>query len=255
MTRHDRAAPSARSWISGLGLAAGAAAVAGSLTVTETAVGAGLTLGFGAFIAFFALLSLLVRNRAPSYFGLLVVGVATFLMPFLGEAFVTDRGAAWTAWVAGFAAMVLGGVGWLRSIPPAGLVAPGAQPAGSAERGPIAWLSRAALGVGVATVLAAIVMPASTAGVVVNVGLGGMAAVIGLWSLLAADATRDYMTLAIVGFALFVSPWVVGFVGEPAGATASIAGAIVTALGLSGYLRAESISPRRARRRATTEAR
>lgn len=240
------------SLISGAALAVGVGAVAASLVLPETRVGAGLVFGFGAFIAFFALLSLLVRHRAPDYFGLLVVGVATFILPFLGQGFVSDRGAAWIAWVAGFLAMILGGLGWLRATPPAGLVAPGAEPAGTEERHPPVWIGRAALVVGLATVvLGATVVRSSTAAVVGHVGLGGMAAVIGLWSLLAADATRDYLTLAVVGFALFLSPWVAGFSGDNAAWTTWISGALITALGVGGYLRGESTGAPRGRRNIT----
>lgn len=243
--------------ISAVALAAGVGAVIASLVVTDTDVGAGLTFGFGAFIAFFALLSLLVRNRAPDYFGLLVVGVMTFLLPFLGEAFVSDRGAAWTAWIAGFVAMVLGGVGWLRSTPPAGLVAPGAHPAGPGGRRRFSgWIGRLALVVGLGTaVLAATVVRSSTVGIIVVIGLSGMAAVIGLWSLLAVDPTRDYLTLAVVGFALFLSPWAVKFSGESAGWTAWLSGALLTALGVAGYLTGESSDAAAPASRNITEAR
>ncbi|MGV0715320.1 SPW repeat protein [Mycolicibacterium sp. XJ662] len=240
---------SARVWVSGLALAVGVAAVVASFVVTETRVGAGLTFGFGAFIAFFALLSLLVHNRAPDFFGLLVVGVATFILPFLGQGFVSDRGAAWTAWVAGFLAMTLGGLGWLRSTPPHGLVG-GGQAVDSVVRHPLSnWIGRAALLAGLVTaVLGATVLRASAVGVIVTIGLGAMTAVIAVWVLAAEDAPRDYLTLAVVGFALFLSPWVAGFTGEAAGWTAWIAGAVVTALGVGGYLSTESAIADRAGR-------
>lgn len=237
--------------MSALALAVGVGAVVASFVVTETRIGAGLTFGFGAFIAFFALLSLLVQRQAPDFFGLLVVGVATFMLPFLGEGFVSDRGAAWTAWVAGFFAMILGGVGWLRSSPPAGVVAPGAEPASTGERAIAIWIGRAGLVVGLATtVLGATVVRSSTVGVVVTVGMGAMTAIIGLWSLLAADPTRDFLTMAIVGFALFLSPWAAGFDGDAAW-TAWLSGAVVTALGVVGYLWGDATKPSRARRNVT----
>ncbi len=41
---------------------------------------------------------------------------------------------------------------------------------------------------------------------------------IAVWSLLAADPTRDYLTLAVVGFTLFLAPWLAGFAGDQSGA-------------------------------------
>ena len=66
-------------------------------------------------------------------------------------------------------------------------------------------------------------------------------AVIAVWSLLAVDPTHDFLTLAITGFALFLSPWVGGFVGDSAAVTAWFAGAVATALGVAGYLRGDGL--------------
>ena len=62
-----------------------------------------------------------------------------------------------------------------------------------------------------------------------------------MWSMLAADPTRDYFTLAVVGFALFLAPWLAGFAGDEAAWAAWIPGFIATALGVAGYLRGESL--------------
>ena len=62
------------------------------------------------------------------------------------------------------------------------------------------WISRAALVVGLgAVVLGATVAQSSPAAVAVTFGLGGFTAVIAVWSMLAADPTRDYFTLAVAG--------------------------------------------------------
>jgi hypothetical protein len=228
-------------WVGWVALAVGVGAVVASLSASSTRVGEGLTFGFGAFIAFFGLLSLLVRNRTPDHWGLFVTGLAMFLLPWLGNGFVPDRGASWTAWVAGFLAMVLGGAAWLRDRPP---TESGIDEYGVATvRSPLAgWISRTALVVGIATVvLGATVVHSSPVGAGVTVGLGGITAVISLWSLLAVEPTRDYLTIAVVGFALFLAPWVGGFTGDGAAWTAWISGGIVTALGVAGYLRGESL--------------
>ena len=231
-----------RYWIGSAALAAGIGAVVASITLTSTPAGQGLTLGFGAFIAFFALLSLLARNQTPTYWGLFVSGFVLFLLPWLGEGFTPDPAAAWTAWVVGFLAMALGAVGWLNSRPP---TVYGINENTSSQTRPSAvagWISRAALVVGLGTVvLGATVVQSSPAAVAVTVGLGGFTAVIAMWSLLAADPTRDYFTLAVVGFALFLAPWLAGFAGDEAAWAAWIPGFIATALGVAGYLRGESL--------------
>lgn len=220
----------------------GIGAVVASLTVSSTRVGEGLVFGFGAFIAFFGLLSLPVRNRTPDHWGLFVVGMAMFLLPWLGEGFVPDRGAAWTAWISGFLAMALGATAWARGNPPtaSGIRDYGVGPTGLGAVH--SWMSRAALVTGVATVvLAATVVHSTPVATAVMIGLGGLTAVAALWSLLATDPTRDYLTIAVVGFALFLSPWAGGYAGSSAAWTAWISGGIVTILGVTGYLRSERL--------------
>jgi hypothetical protein len=229
-------------WIGSAALIAGIGAVVASITLTSTPAGQGLTLGFGAFIALFALLSLLARNQTPSLWGLFVAGFVLFLLPWLGAGFVPDPAAAWTAWVVGFLAMAVGAVGWLSSRPP---TVYGINENTSSQTRPSAvadWISRAALVVGLgAVVLGATVVQSSPAAVAVTVGLGGFTAVIAMWSLLAADPTRDYFTLAVVGFALFLAPWLAAFASDEAAWAAWIPGSIATALGVAGYLRGESL--------------
>jgi hypothetical protein len=223
-------------------LVVGIAAVLASITLTATPTGQGLTLGFAAFVSFFALVSLMARNPTPTLWGLFVAGFVLFLLPWLGEGFTPDHAAAWTAWVAGFIAMALGALGWLNSRPP---TVYGVNENTSRQTRPTAvarWISRAALVVGLgAIVLGATVAHSSPAAVAVTVGLGGFTAVIAVWSMLAADPTRDYFTLAVVGFALLLAPWLAGFAGDEAAWAAWIPGIAATTLGVAGYLRGESL--------------
>jgi hypothetical protein len=232
-----------RYWIGSAALIAGIGTIAASITLTSTPAGQGLTLGFGAFIALFALLSLLARNQTPSLWGLFVAGFVLFLLPWLGAGFVPDPAAAWTAWVVGFLAMALGAIGWLSSRPP---TIYGINENTSNQTRPSAvadWISRAALVIGLGTVaLGATVAQSSPAAAAVTVGLGGFTAMIAMWSMLAADPTRDYFTLAVVGFALFMAPWLAAFAGDETAWAAWIPGSITTALGVAGYLRGESLN-------------
>jgi hypothetical protein len=90
-------------------------------------------------------------------------------------------------------------------------------------------------------VLGATVAQSSPAAVALTVGLGALTAVIAMWSMLAADPTRDYFTLAVVGFALFLAPWLAAFAGDETAWAAWIPGSIATALGVAGYLRGETL--------------
>lgn len=231
---------SARFWVSGLALIVGIGAVVASFVAASTRIGAGLIFGFGAFIAFFALLSLLVRNRAADFFGLLVAGLAMFILPFLGQGFVEDDGAAWTGWIAGFLTMVLGGVGWLRAKPGGPSAPPGREAEINALTG---WIGRVAVVIGAATVVLGVTVPSSPIGAGVTIGLGALITVIGVWSVLADDPTRDYLTLGVVGFALFLGPWAAAFNDDDVAWVAWIAGGIVTALAVAGYLRSETSAP------------
>jgi hypothetical protein len=230
-----------RRWIGCAAIAVGLGAVAAAVTTSSTRIGEGFALGFGAFIAFFGVLAVLARNRRPDHWGLVVVGLAMFIVPFLGNGFTADRAASWTCWVAGGVAMILGGIGWTSSQPP---IPNGLNRIGSGQALRSAssfWVGRAALAIGLATVVWALATANTTIGTAVTIGLGGLIAVIGLWSLLAVDPTYDFLTLAITGFALFLSPWVGGFVGADAAVTAWVVGALVTTLGVAGYLRGEHL--------------
>jgi hypothetical protein len=232
----------ARPWIGGAALVLGVGGIAASMAVASTQAGQGLTVGFSAFIAFFGLLSLLARNPTPDHWGLFVSGFILFLLPWLGAGFAPDQGAAWTAWTVGFVAMTLGAIGWLSGRPPT-VYGINENASSTTKVGAVArWISRAALAVGLATVvLGATVARSSSVAVPVTVGLGAFAAVVALWSLLAIDPTRDYLTLAVVGFALFVAPWIAGFAGGDAASAAWVAGFVTTVLGVVGYLRGERL--------------
>lgn len=229
-------------WIGWAAVAVGVAAVVAAFAASSTQVGEGFAFGFGAFVAFFGVLAVLARNRRPDHWGLVVVGLAMFIVPFLGNGYAADPGASWTCWVAGGLAMILGGVGWAGGKTPSeyGINRIGS---GQALRSTESfWTGRAALLVGLATVLLGIAIHDTTTGTAVTIGLGGLMAVIAVWSLLAVDPTHDFLTLAITGFALFLSPWVGGFVGDNAAVTAWVAGAAATALGVAGYLRGEGLN-------------
>ena len=207
----DSVTPASRQWISWAATAVGVGAVVAAFLVSSTRVGAGFAFGFGAFIAFFGVLALLARRRAPDHWGLVVVGLAMFAAPFVGNAYNPDLGTSWTCWVAGGLAIILGGVGWLGDKPQSesGVNEIGS---GQAKRSSVnLGIGRGALIVGLATVLLGIAAHTTAAGITVMVGLGGLTAVIAVWSLLAADPTHDFLTLACAGFALFLAPWVAGF--------------------------------------------
>jgi hypothetical protein len=108
----------ARPLIGWAALVLGIGGIVASLAFTSTRAGEGLTFGFAAFIAFFGLLSLLVRKPTPDHWVLFVSGFVLFLLPWLGAGFAPDLGAAWTAWVVGCVAMTLGAIGWLNDKPP-----------------------------------------------------------------------------------------------------------------------------------------
>jgi hypothetical protein len=204
-----------------------------------TPAGAACTLGMGMFTALFGVLGLLARNPTPSHWGLIVVGLTLFIAPWLAG-FAGD-GAAWTAWVSGFVVWALGLMAWMRDGPP---TATGINEYGIADPKrptPRAWVGRPALVVGIAAVAFASVVHSSPAATGFTVGLGGLTAVLALWSLLATDPTGDHFKIATTGFALFLAPWVAGFAADRGAWVAWVAGFIVTALGLAGYLRGESL--------------
>lgn len=228
-----------RTWIGWAAVAIGVCAVVSAFAVSSTPVGEGFAFGFGAFIAFFGTLSVLAHNRTPDHWGLVVVGLAMFTVPFVGNAYSYDPGASWTCWVAGGLAIILGGFGWTHDRTPTEY---GINELGDSQqlRHPWSyWIGRLALTVGLASVVLGIALHSTPAGTAVTIGLGGMIAVVAVWSLLASDPTHNFLTLAITGFALFLSPWVAGFAGDGVAWTAWVAGALATVLGVAGYRRDE----------------
>lgn len=235
-------ATTGRPWIGWAATAVGVAAVVAALAASTTDVGQGFTFGFGAFIVFFGLLSVAARDRNAEYWGLVVVGLAMFIVPFLGNGYAADPGASWTCWAAGAAAMIFGGVGWVSGKTPIESDIDDVS-GGPAKRGAESfWIGRVVLVVALATVLLGIAVRTTAAGTAVTIGLGGMTAVIAVWSLLAVDPTHDFLTMAVTGFALFLSPRVAGFAGDSAARTAWIAGVVVTAPGAAGYLRGQNLN-------------
>lgn len=229
-----------KTWIGWAAVAIGVCAVVSAFAFSSTPLGEGFTFGFGAFIAFFGALSVLAHNRTPDHWGLLVVGVAMFTVPFVGNAYNYDRGASWTCWIAGGLAIILGGFAWTHDRTPTEY---GISELGDSQRLRHPWsylIGRLALIIGLASVLLGIAFHSTPAGTAVTVGLGGLIAVVAVWSLLASEPTHNFLTLAITGFALFLSPWVAGFAGDDLAWTAWVAGALATVLGVAGYVRDES---------------
>jgi hypothetical protein len=69
-----------------------------------------------------------------------------------------------------------------------------------------------------------------------TLGLGAMAVIHGIWSLIARDPTRDHWALSVIGLVLGISPWIGGYAGDGAGWAAWIAGLALMLLGGSAYL-------------------
>jgi hypothetical protein len=231
-----------RHWTSWAALVVGLGSVVASITLSSTPAGHGLMLAFGAFIVFLAALSLLARGRTPSSWGLVVIGLGMTMLPWLGAGFAPDPGAAWTGVVAGPLAMMLGAIGWVTGRPPtvSGISHWGSR---DVERTAMStWISGASMIIGLATVLlGATVIRTSPAAVAVTVGLGVFMTIAALWSSLAADPTRDYFMLAVVGFALFLAPTAAAFAHDVAAWSAWLPGAAATVLGVTGYLRGDSL--------------
>ncbi|MFG1929682.1 SPW repeat protein [Mycobacterium sp. NPDC048908] len=227
-----------------IGLAAvvvGAGAVVTAITTSSTPLGGGIAVGFAAFIAFFGMLAVLTRDRRSDHWGLVIVGLAMVTVPFLGNGPQADPGASWTCWAAGGLAMVLGAAG-LTTLKTSIDNGHNRIGGGEARRSVVStWIGRATLAIGLVTVARGVALPGATIGTAVLIGLGGLAAVIALWSLLAVDPTYDFLALAITGFALFLSPWVGGFIADNAAMTAWVVGALTTTLGVVGYLRGDQV--------------
>ncbi|MGW3480537.1 SPW repeat domain-containing protein [Rhodococcus indonesiensis] len=97
-----------------------------------------------------------------------------------------------------------------------------------------------ALILGIATMTASVWFDTTAVGSGVTLGLGAIAAIYALWSLIARDPTKDHWSLSVVGLILFISPWIGQFAGDGAAWTAWIAGALIMLVGSSAYLADES---------------
>ncbi|OLL20336.1 MULTISPECIES: SPW repeat domain-containing protein [unclassified Rhodococcus (in: high G+C Gram-positive bacteria)] len=93
-----------------------------------------------------------------------------------------------------------------------------------------------ALILGIVTMTASIWFDTTAVGSGVTLGLGAIAAIYALWSLIARDPTKDHWSLSVVGLILFISPWIGQFAGDGAAWTAWIAGALIMLVGSSAYL-------------------
>ncbi|MDO1480556.1 SPW repeat domain-containing protein [Rhodococcus ruber] len=97
-----------------------------------------------------------------------------------------------------------------------------------------------ALILGIATMTASVWFDTTAVGSGVTLGLGAIAAIYALWSLIARDPTKDHWSLSVVGLILFISPWIGQFAGDGAAWTAWIAGALIMLVGGTAYLADES---------------
>lgn len=98
----------------------------------------------------------------------------------------------------------------------------------------------AALTLGVATAATPAWVATTPVSAAATIGLGAMTAVYAMWSLIARDPTKDHWALSVVGFVLFLTPWVGGFAGTAAAWVAWIAGAAITVLAGGAYVADES---------------
>ncbi|NGP06631.1 SPW repeat protein [Rhodococcus sp. 14C212] len=97
-----------------------------------------------------------------------------------------------------------------------------------------------ALILGIVTMTASVWFDTTPVGSGVTLGLGAIAAIYALWSLIARDPTKDHWSLSVVGLILFISPWIGQFAGDGAAWTAWIAGALIMLVGGAAYLADES---------------
>lgn len=78
------------------------------------------------------------------------------------------------------------------------------------------------------------------AGTSLTLGLGALTAIYAMWSLLARNPTKDHWALSVVGFMLFLAPWVGGFAGDAASWVAWTAGVLIAMLAGRAYVSDEA---------------
>jgi hypothetical protein len=92
-------------------IALGAATAVTPVWAETTPVGVGFTLGTGALAMIYGLWGLLARDPTRDHWALSVVGLVLTISPWVGG-FAGD-GAAWVAWIAGLALLVIGGAAYV----------------------------------------------------------------------------------------------------------------------------------------------
>jgi SPW repeat len=92
-------------------IALGAATAMTPVWAETTPVGVGFTLGAGALAMIYGLWGLLARDPTRDHWALSVVGLVLAISPWVGG-FVGDA-AAWVAWIAGLALLVIGGAAYV----------------------------------------------------------------------------------------------------------------------------------------------
>ena len=92
-------------------IALGAATAVTPVWAETTPVGVGFTLGAGALAVIYGLWGLLARDPTRDHLALSVVGLVLAISPWVGG-FAGDA-AAWVAWIAGLALLVIGGAAYV----------------------------------------------------------------------------------------------------------------------------------------------
>lgn len=102
------------------------------------------------------------------------------------------------------------------------------------------WTGVAALILGLVAMSSAFWADTTAAGRGLTLGLGALASIYALWSLVARDPTKDHWALSVVGLVLFIAPWVGQFAGDGAAWTAWITGGLIMFLGGGAYTHDEA---------------
>jgi hypothetical protein len=97
----------------------------------------------------------------------------------------------------------------------------------------VGWL---AIVLGLVTMITPAWAATTPVGAGFTLGLGAMAVMYGVWSLVARDATRDHWALSVVGLVLGLSPWVGLYAGDDASWVAWFAGLALLVLGGAAYI-------------------